>query len=177
MRSRLKLIALCMAHAASALAAINNGVAVTTLPTPDGDGAYVFGNASYTTGAFFCDNGTSCFAGGLAYPVWDYIGVPSGSTVKFVGGVALSSLPAGCSFDFSGCTHLFVTDESVFGFGFSGMYIYCLRNSMLIEPEKKSVYTSLFNTLYSIAALRQQNAHRVGRNVLHGSFFRSILLI
>ena len=108
-----------MAHAASALAAINNGVAVTTLPTPDGDGAYVFGNASYTTGAFFCDNGTSCFAGGLAYPVWDYIGVPSGSTVKFVGGVALSSLPAGCSFDFSGCTHLFVTDESVFGFGFT----------------------------------------------------------
>ena len=41
----------------------------------------------------------------------------------------------------------------VFGFGFSGMYIYCLRNSMVIEPEKKSVYTSLFNALYSIAAL------------------------
>ena len=41
----------------------------------------------------------------------------------------------------------------VFGFGFSGMYIYCLRNSMIIEPEKKSVYTSLFNALYSIAAL------------------------
>ena len=41
----------------------------------------------------------------------------------------------------------------VFGFGFSGLYIYCLRNSMIIEPEKKSVYTSLFNALYSIAAL------------------------
>ena len=41
----------------------------------------------------------------------------------------------------------------VFGFGFSGMYIYCLRNSMVIDPEKKSVYTSLFNALYSIAAL------------------------
>lgn len=41
----------------------------------------------------------------------------------------------------------------VFGFGFSGLYIYCLRNSMVIEPEKKSVYTSLFNALYSIAAL------------------------
>ena len=35
---------------------------------------------------------------------------------------------------------------AVFGFGFSGMYIYCLRNSMVIEPDKKSVYTSLFNT-------------------------------
>ena len=42
---------------------------------------------------------------------------------------------------------------AVFGFGFSGMYIYCLRNSMVIEPEKKSVYTSLFNSIYSIAAL------------------------
>lgn len=42
---------------------------------------------------------------------------------------------------------------AVFGFGFSGMYIYCLRNSMVIEPEKKSVYTSLFNTVYSVAAL------------------------
>lgn len=42
---------------------------------------------------------------------------------------------------------------AVFGFGFSGMYIYCLRNSMVLEPEKKSVYTSLFNSLYSIAAL------------------------
>jgi len=42
---------------------------------------------------------------------------------------------------------------AVFGFGFSGMYIYCLRNSMVIEPERKSVYTSLFNTVYSVAAL------------------------
>ena len=42
---------------------------------------------------------------------------------------------------------------AVFGFGFSGMYIYCLRNSMVIEPDKKSVYTSLFNTIYSVAAL------------------------
>jgi predicted MFS family arabinose efflux permease len=41
----------------------------------------------------------------------------------------------------------------LFGFGFSGMYIYCLRNSMVIEPEKKSVYTSLFNSFYSIATL------------------------
>ena len=42
---------------------------------------------------------------------------------------------------------------AVFGFGFSGMYIYSLRKSMVIEPEKKSVYTSLFNTIYSVAAL------------------------
>ncbi len=42
---------------------------------------------------------------------------------------------------------------AVFGFGASGMYIYCLRNSMVIEPEKKSVYTSLFNSIYNIAAL------------------------
>lgn len=42
---------------------------------------------------------------------------------------------------------------ALFGFGFSGMYIYCLRNSMVLEPEKKSVYTSLFNTIYSTAAL------------------------
>jgi len=40
---------------------------------------------------------------------------------------------------------------TLFGFGYSGMYIYCLRNSMVIEPEKKSIYTSLFNSLFSIA--------------------------
>ena len=42
---------------------------------------------------------------------------------------------------------------AIIGFGSSGMYIYCLRNTMVIEPEKKSVYTSLFNTLYNVAAL------------------------
>lgn len=42
---------------------------------------------------------------------------------------------------------------AVIGFGSSGMYIYCLRNSMMLEPEKKSVYTSLFNTMYNLAAL------------------------
>ena len=36
--------------AASGFAAINPGVVVTTLPDPDGDGAYVFGNANYPTG-------------------------------------------------------------------------------------------------------------------------------
>ncbi len=100
--------------AACASAAINDGVAVTTLPAPDGDGAYVFGNASYTTPRF--DDG---FAADLAYPVWDAIGVPAGSSVKFVGGVALSSLPAGCTFDFSGATHVFATDAAVFGSGFA----------------------------------------------------------
>ena len=115
MRSKLRLIALCMAHAASALAAINNGVAVTTLPTPDGDGAYVFGNASYVSQNVWDNN----LAAGIAFPVWDEIKVPSGSTVKFVGGVALSSLPEGCTLDFSGCTHLLVTDAAAFGSGFT----------------------------------------------------------
>ena len=101
--------------AASCFADIKDGVAVTTLPAPDGDGAYVFGNANYTTGNFFDDQ----LAAGLAYPVWDAIGVPAGSTVKFVGGVALSSLPSGCTFDFSGATHVFVTDAAVFGSGFT----------------------------------------------------------
>jgi hypothetical protein len=100
--------------AACASAAINDGVAVTALPAPDGDGAYVFGNANYTTSRF--DDG---FAAGLAYPVWDEIGVPAGASVKFVGGVALSSLPAGCTFDFSGATHVFATDAAAFGSGFA----------------------------------------------------------
>ena len=110
------IVAFAVAMAATnAAASINNGVAVTTLPAPDGDGAYVFGTAGYASGNFW-DNDV---AAGLAYPVWNEINVPSGSTVKFVGGVALSSLPEGCTFDFSGCTHLFVTDASVFGSGFT----------------------------------------------------------
>ena len=101
--------------AASDVAAINNGVAVTTCPAPDGDGAYVFGNASYESPNFWDNN----LAAGLAYPVWSEIKVPSGSKVKFVGGVALSSLPEGCTFDFSECTHLFATDAAAFGSGFT----------------------------------------------------------
>ena len=104
--------ALC---AASCFADIKDGVAVTALPAPDETGAYVFGNADYTTTTFY----ETTLSAGLAYPVWDEIGVPSGATVKFVGGVALSSLPDGCTFDFSGCTHLLVTDNSVLGSGFT----------------------------------------------------------
>ena len=108
-------IALCMALATSTLAAISNGVAVVTLPLPDGDGAYVFGNTSYTSQDFWDNN----LVAGLAYPVWDEINVPSGSTVKFIGGVALSSLPDGCTCDFSHATHVLATDPSVFGSGFT----------------------------------------------------------
>ena len=104
-----------MAHAASALAAIGNGVAVTALPATDGDGAYVFGNADYASQNFW-DND---IAAEIAFPVWDEIKVPSGSVVKFVGGVALSSLPEGCTVDFSSCTHLLVTDAAAFGSGFA----------------------------------------------------------
>ena len=104
--------ALC---AASCFADIKDGVAVTTLPSPDETGAYVFGNADYTTTLFYDET----LAAGLAYPVWNEISVPPGVTVKFVGGVALSSLPAGCTFDFSGCTHLLVTDNSVFDSSFT----------------------------------------------------------
>lgn len=95
--------------------AIRDGVAVTALPAPDATGAYVFGNAGYAPANFFDSDLTA----GLAYPVWDEIAVPAGSTVKFVGGVALSSLPVGCTCDFSGATHLLVTDSSVFGSGFT----------------------------------------------------------
>ena len=101
--------------AASCFAKINDGVAVTTLPDPDEAGVYIFGNASYTTGLFY----ETTLSEGLAYPVWDKINVPSGAKLKFVGGVALSSLPNGCTFDFSACTHLLVTDNAVFGSGFT----------------------------------------------------------
>lgn len=114
MRSKLRLIALCMAHAASALAAINNGVAVTSLPIPDETGAYVFGDPTYST-TYYDDR----YAGGIVYPVWDSIEVPSGSTVKFVGGVALSSLPDGCTFDFSECNFVFITAAVVLGTDFT----------------------------------------------------------
>lgn len=46
-----------------------------------------------------------------------------------------------------------VVTMSLFRFGFSGLYIYCLRTTMVVDEEKKSAYASLFNTLYSVAAL------------------------
>ena len=88
---------------ASGFAAISNGVAVTTCPAPDGDGAYVFGNASYESPNFWDNN----LAAGLAYPVWSEIKVPSGSKVKFVGGVALSSLPEDAHLTFRNA-HIFL---------------------------------------------------------------------
>ena len=46
-----------------------------------------------------------------------------------------------------------VVTMSLFRFGFSGLYIYCLRTTMVVDADKKSAYASLFNTLYSVAAL------------------------
>ena len=101
--------------AATCFAIIKDGIAVTALPEPDETGSYVLGNKDYSTGGFF----NSDLSAGLAYPVWNEIKVPSGANLKFVGGVVLSSLPDGCTFDFSDCTHLLVTDNSVFGSGFT----------------------------------------------------------
>ncbi len=104
-----------IATAANVQSAVNGVVAETDLPDPDAGGAYVFGNPDYSASSFY----ETTLTAGLSYPVWDRIGVPAGSTVKFVGGVALSALPEDCTFDFSGCTHLLVTDDSVFGSGFT----------------------------------------------------------
>ena len=131
MKNRMTVISFVLAWTLTGQAAITDGVAVTTLPAPDDDGAYVFGNAGYSMADFFDEH----LAAGLAYPVWSDIGVPAGSTVKFVGGVALSSLPAGCTCDFSGATHVFVTDAAVFGAGFTlpeGM-------TLLFEPYRVAV--------------------------------------
>ena len=160
MRSKLRLIALCMAHAASALAAINNGVAVTALPAQDGDGAYVFGNASYVSQNFWDNN----LAAGIAFPVWDEIKVPSGSTVKLVGGVALSSLPEGCTLDFSGCTHLFVTDAAAFGSGFTvpvGM-TYLFVPCMVTVSGTTASFGSLANSGVIDAPIELNGTNNVG---------------
>ena len=125
--------------AVSCFADIKDGVAVTTLPAADETGAYVFGNADYTTSLFYDET----LAAGLAYPAWDEIGVPSGATLKFVGGVALSSLPDGCTFDFSGCTHLLVTDNSVFGSGFTVPEL----TTLLYQKCNVSVYGSVASFL------------------------------
>ena len=82
--------------AATCFAAIAKGIAVTALPEPDETGAYVFGDREYTAVNFF----DSTLPPGLPYPVWEKILVPSGAKLKFVGGVVLSSLPDGCTFDF-----------------------------------------------------------------------------
>ena len=149
-----------MAHAASALAAIGNGVAVTALPTQDGDGAYVFGNTSYASQDFWDNN----LAAGLAFPVWDEIKVPSGSTVKFVGGVALSSLPEGCTLDFSGCTHLLVTDAAAFGSGFTvpvGM-TYLFGPCMVTVDGSVASFGSLANSGVIDAPIELNGTNNVG---------------
>ena len=42
---------------------------------------------------------------------------------------------------------------ALFGFGFSGLYIYSLGSSMLIDNERKSVFASVFNSAYNVAAM------------------------
>lgn len=149
-----------MAHAASALAAIGNGVAVTALPATDGDGAYVFGNADYASQNFW-DND---IAAEIAFPVWDEIKVPSGSVVKFVGGVALSSLPEGCTVDFSSCTHLLVTDAAAFGSGFAvpaGM-TYLFGPCMVTVDGSVASFGSLANSGVIDAPIELNGTNNVG---------------
>lgn len=144
--NRLAITAVAATLAASFSAAFNSGVAVTTLPEPDGTGAYVFGDASYSTGRY--DDG---FAAGIVYPVWDSINVPSGSTVKFVGGLALSSLPDDCTFDFSECDFVFFTASSVLGDSWTvpeGVHV-------LFQPSNVSVNGTVasFSTVWSTMSI------------------------
>lgn len=171
-----------LAVVVSSMAAINSGTAVTTLPDPDATGAYVFGNANYTT-TDFTDNQ---LAAGLAYPVWEEIGVPAGSTVKFIGGVALSSLPDDCTFDFSACTYLFVMDASVFGSGFTihenmnALFIPCTVSvSGTTAAFTRSSYTGTVNAPVTIAGqyyIGRDAADSVFNGTVSGADTGSIML-
>ena len=59
---------------------------------------------------------------------------------------------------------------ALFGFGFSGLYIYSLGSSMLIDNERKSVFASVFNSAYNVAAMLGV----VSIQILYGFDFTSI---
>ena len=147
----------------SASAGAATGTAITALPTPDEGGAYVFGNVSYTSPSFDA-NDSGGFSDGLHYPVWDEINVPSGSTVKFVGGIALSSLPADCTFDFSGATHVLAANPAALG---SGMTVPAGVN-LLLQPVTVTVANGVATFASGSSAYSVSSPLDIGGKVLVG---------
>ena len=113
---------LCIASAGLRLAALSaedtsgtiTAVNIGTVPAPDGDGWYELGVAGYERSA---DNFDSQNAKGVGYINWSALaadGLPANAKIRFVGGVALDSLPDGYTYDFSNMKNVAVLGHAVF---------------------------------------------------------------
>ena len=115
-------LVLCIASAGLCLAALSaedtsgtiTAVNIGTVPTPDEDGWYELGVAGYERSA---DNFDSQNAKGVGYINWSALaadGLPANAKIRFVGGVALDSLPDGYTYDFANMKNVAVLNHTVF---------------------------------------------------------------
>lgn len=113
---------LCIASAGLCLAALAaedssgtiTAVNIGTVPAPDEDGWYELGVAGYERSA---DNFDSLNAKGVGYINWSALaanGLPANAKIRFVGGVALDSLPDDYTYDFANMKNVAILNHTVF---------------------------------------------------------------
>ena len=86
---------------------------VTTLPEPDAEGWYEFGDSSYARPS---DDTSLSFISSMVYPKWSEMAVPAGAKIRLVGGVVMDvGLPADATLDMSGAKSIFMIHQGAFG--------------------------------------------------------------
>jgi hypothetical protein len=102
--------ALAMAVALAATCAW--GGIVTTLPDPDADGWYVFGDPAFADANVF----PKAYIQNMVYPKWSEMTIPAGAKIKLVGGIVMDKgLPEAATIDMSTVKFMVMINQGAFG--------------------------------------------------------------
>ena len=89
---------------------------VTTLPEPDAEGWYEFGDPAFTVSSTLANRNTSTDIKYMVYPKWGEMSIPSGAKVRLVGGIVMDAgLTADATIDMSGAKNVIMINQGAFG--------------------------------------------------------------
>ena len=89
---------------------------VTSLPAPDAEGWYEFGDSSFSVSSTLANRNTSTDINNMVYPKWGEMEIPANAKIRLVGGIVMGAgLPADATIDMSGAKNVIMIDQGAFG--------------------------------------------------------------
>lgn len=89
---------------------------VTTLPAPDAEGWYEFGDSGWSVSSTLSSRNTSTDINNMVYPKWGEMEIPANAKIRLVGGIVMDAgLPADATIDMSGAKNVIMIDQGAFG--------------------------------------------------------------